>query len=122
MKCEECAAEIEPDDMFEHQGRQLCEDCYLDALTPAKPCDPWAVHLASRAIHMDASPISQQLTERQNSIIEYINSSGKVTLEDIREHLGLQESELMTEIATLRHCNLLTGSKENGIIYFVSTQ
>jgi len=45
-----------------------------------------------------------------------------VTPEEIRERLGLSEGELKKEIATLRHCDLLKGCKENGVVYFISSE
>ena len=26
--------------------KKLCDDCYMDALSPTKTCDPWAVYTA----------------------------------------------------------------------------
>jgi len=69
MKCAVCGIDIPEDEVYEHSGRNLCEDCYIDVMNPAKPCDPLAVHLASRAMDMDSTPVSDKLTELQNSII-----------------------------------------------------
>ncbi len=46
MKCDRCSQTIDPNEAQEHFGQNLCEDCYMDALSPAKTCDPWAVHSA----------------------------------------------------------------------------
>ena len=46
MECERCKDIIESGEEREYAGRVLCEDCYMDALSPAKTCDPWAVHSA----------------------------------------------------------------------------
>ena len=118
MKCEKCGCDIPEDEDFEHLGQTVCEDCYIDAMSPSKPCDPWAVHLASRAIHTDGVPQTDQLTEPQNAILKFIDDNGKVTLDQIREKFNLKESELESQIATLRHCDLLNGRKEDGVIYF----
>jgi NMD protein affecting ribosome stability and mRNA decay len=44
--CAKCGAACDPAEAREHQGQMLCEDCYLDAMSPVKVCDPWAVHTA----------------------------------------------------------------------------
>ena len=119
MKCGTCGCEIVDDDVYEHGGKNLCEDCYIDALNPAKPCDPWAVHLASRSIDRDGAPLSEQLSPLQNSILEYLEKHGRATVEELMKEFDLTEARFRTEIATLRHCDLVTGRKENDSIYFV---
>ena len=44
--CAKCGAAFDPAEAQEHLGQILCEDCYLEALSPTKICDPWAVHTA----------------------------------------------------------------------------
>ena len=39
--CERCNAETEADEIREHLGQSVCEDCYMDLLNPPKSCDPW---------------------------------------------------------------------------------
>jgi hypothetical protein len=34
MKCEGCGAAVSPGDEREHCGQVLCEDCYMDVLSP----------------------------------------------------------------------------------------
>ena len=46
MKCDRCSAAVQEGEEREHHGEILCEDCYMDVLSPAKACDPWAVHSA----------------------------------------------------------------------------
>ena len=46
MKCEQCSQPIQEAEEREMHGLVLCEDCYIDKLTPAKACDPWAVFTA----------------------------------------------------------------------------
>ena len=36
MRCDDCNATIETDEMREHLGRKLCEDCYMMTLSPMK--------------------------------------------------------------------------------------
>lgn len=46
---ENCQAEIEEGEGREFQGKLLCDDCYMDALSPVRICNPWAVRSASLA-------------------------------------------------------------------------
>ena len=41
-----CGVHIESGEEREYTGQMLCEDCYMDALSPVKTCDPWAVYTA----------------------------------------------------------------------------
>ena len=48
MICQKCRREISEDESHVHLGETLCDDCYIDAMSPAKSCDPWAVYSATR--------------------------------------------------------------------------
>ncbi|MBA7658494.1 hypothetical protein ES703_66450 [subsurface metagenome] len=56
---------------------------------------------------------------RQKAIYEFVRGKGKVTREQLIENLGLTEAELQTQLATLRHCELVKGYKEGDKIYLV---
>ena len=43
MKCERCKTVIAEGEEKELYSQILCEDCYMDLLSPAKGFDPWAV-------------------------------------------------------------------------------
>jgi hypothetical protein len=50
MQCARCETSISEGEKQEHLDRMLCEDCYRDALSPAKTCDlrpAWARCIAS---------------------------------------------------------------------------
>ena len=49
MKCDRCGREVSADDSYQHLGKTLCEDCYIDIRYPAKACDPWTVYTATRS-------------------------------------------------------------------------
>jgi len=89
VKCKRCNREISNGEGYEYLGETLCEDCYIDIRYPVKACDPWAVYSATRS----------------------------------REALGLKGveglTELQTQMAILRHCELIKGTKEDGRIYLV---
>ncbi len=56
MKCYHCQAAIEPGEEREHRSRMLCEDCYLEALSAVKTCDPWAVYCATSLERHSGAP------------------------------------------------------------------
>jgi len=103
MLCEKCNTAMEPDEMREHGGLKLCEDCYIDAISPAKTCDPWATYTASR---LD----TQELNAAQETILKLIGEQGHASLADLIKATGLEEAALMREIASLRHMELVRGA------------
>lgn len=103
MLCEKCNATMEPDEMREYGGLKLCEDCYIDALSPAKTCDPWATYTASRLGN-------QELNQAQDEILKLITKQGHATLAELMATTGLDETALMREIAALRHMELIRGA------------
>ena len=46
MECDKCTDEIQGNDVYEFKGKNLCDDCYMELLSPPKACDPWVVHSA----------------------------------------------------------------------------
>jgi transcriptional regulator GlxA family with amidase domain len=111
--CENCGAAIEAGEEYEHLGRTLCEDCYLDAMNPPKACDPWAVHTARSAG-------TQQLTELQDSILSLLKEQGALTADELTERLGISETEFRRAFATLRHMELARGFKEGDRVYYTT--
>ncbi len=117
MRCNRCHQELAEGEERELRGETLCEDCYIEAAYPAKACDPWAVYTAKRSRESRGQQGSEGLTELQKDIYEFIKKRGKVTGEELMQHLGLSPSKIQTELAILRHCELIKGQKENGKIY-----
>ena len=76
MKCSRCHREIPDDESFIHLGETLCDDCYMDAMSPAKPCDPWAVYSATRTRESGGITGVEGLTPMQKEIYEFINNKG----------------------------------------------
>jgi hypothetical protein len=62
---------------------------------------------------------AEGLTDLQRAIYEFIKSNGRVTREALHKYFDLTESELMVHLATLRHCELVKGLKEDGQIYAI---
>jgi len=110
MRCDRCQAEVEADDVREYAGQNLCEDCYMDALSPAKSCDPWATYTSSRLG-------DQTLTPVQDQIMSLIKEKRSVPPDELMAATGLDQGGLQREIATLRHMELIRGHKnEDGTV------
>jgi hypothetical protein len=101
MQCAKCQEAIAPGDEREHLGQQLCEDCYMDALSPAKACDPWAVHSAKSFKEEQGGVL--QLSDRQKRILSILEETGGVEPVMLMERLNISPADLEREIATLRH-------------------
>jgi len=109
MKCEKCGNTIINDDKYEYHGQILCEDCYMDALSPAKTCDPWAVYTAK-----SFSDKENCLNETQEKILKILEETGGIEAEDLAEKLNLKLNDLQRELAALRHMEKLKAKMENG--------
>jgi hypothetical protein len=93
----------------------LCEDCYMDALSPAKTCDPWAVHSAKSFGKESGGKFD--LTEMQRKILEILNETGGAPPEHLVERLNLSPMDLEREIAALRHMEKVRGELRGGKKY-----
>ena len=119
VKCDRCGCEISDEDSFTHFSQTLCEDCYIDIKNPAKPCDPWAVYLATRSRETAGLKDSEGLTELQKAIYKFVKSRGKATVEELKANFKITQGELEKQFATLRHCELIKGKKEGDRVYIV---
>lgn len=108
--CGKCTAPVEAAAAREYVGRTLCEDCYLDALTPAKACDPWAVYTARSLKDPEGKHF---LTPRQQRLSDLVQERGELSFPEAAQALGLTEEELRREFATLRHMELLRACKKD---------
>ncbi len=105
MKCDRCHAAIPDGEQAEHNGQMLCEDCYMDVLSPARACDPWAVHSAKRFEESAGKP--SQINENQKKILHALETTGGVELPELSRRTGLQSAVLEREMAALRHMEKL---------------
>lgn len=103
MKCDACQTTIEPGEERAHFGKILCEDCYIEALSPVKACDPWAVHSAKTFEEQAGGTTT--LTPIQMEIVEILKSQGPMDPADLQKKLktNLTLSDLQREFASLRH-------------------
>lgn len=111
MECDRCQTNIDLGEEKQHLGQTLCEDCYMDVLSPVKTCDPWAVHSAkSFEKHAESPPT---LTSIQTEILSILKESGGIEPQALMKELGgkLTQKELEREFAALRHMEKARGEK-----------
>ncbi|MCF8068960.1 MAG: hypothetical protein K9L30_10280 [Desulfobacterales bacterium] len=112
MKCDRCSENIKVGEERELHGQTLCEDCYMDALSPAKACDPWAVYSAKSFLNKEGSNL--EITEIQSKILQILKETGGAEAGIISERLHIKLSDIEREIATLRHMEKVKGRLREG--------
>ena len=117
MNCDRCNAVIESGEEREYSGQTLCEDCYMDALSPVRTCDPWAVHSA-KSLEKHSSGTTT-LTSVQSKILSILKETGGVEPEDLLSRLNgeLTSKELEREFSTLRHMEKARGEKRGNKVF-----
>ena len=115
MNCEKCNAVIEPGEEREHYGQVLCEDCYMDALSPAKACDPWAVHSAKSFLKEQRH--EPELNQLQQKILELLREKGPIEPGNLSEVLQVKNADIERELASLRHMEKVRGELVEGKRY-----
>lgn len=116
MKCDQCQGTIEAGEEREHHSRTLCDDCYMDALSPAQGCDPWAVYLGTRTANSADGEV--QVSENQAKILKIITEDGAMPFEAMLEKFEgrLSQSDLRKELAALRHMEKIRAAKQDGTV------
>ena len=109
--CDRCGKTISGDEIYHHAGSVLCEDCCMNAMSPARACDPWAVYTAKSFRKENAEEI---LTDRQKAIIDILGETGGIAIEQLAQRLSTPMPELERDIATLRHMEKLKGQMRDG--------
>ena len=111
MECEKCRDQIEPGDEREIHGRMVCEDCYMDALSPTRTCDPWAVHSA-KSLQKETG--RTEINPLQAKIPHYLQESGGAEFPLIVDRLQIKPTELERELAALRHMEKIRAELRDG--------
>lgn len=119
MKCQRCQRDIPGDEYFEYLGEKLCDDCYMEAMSPPKACDPWAVYSATRTRESLGLKGAAGLTPLQKDIYEFVRNKGKATALEVMANFNITQNDLQSVVATLRHCELVRGEKGGGKVYLV---
>ena len=117
MQCERCTATIPAGEENDRLGRLLCEDCYMEALSPLKTCDPWAVHSAK---NFDAQMGGQAaLTDRQKEILGILQETGGLERHELVRRIGgeFSDADLTREFAPLRHMEKARAEKRGDKVF-----
>jgi DNA-directed RNA polymerase subunit RPC12/RpoP len=112
MKCDRCGEQIPDGEAIEHYRQTLCEECYMQALSPARACDPWAVRSAQTLSHINDDYSS--LSKSQTDILEVLKETGGAEASVIAQKLQMKMPELERELATLRHMERIRGEMRAG--------
>jgi hypothetical protein len=117
VNCQKCGRELSSSADFIRGDQILCEDCYLKVSRRVQTCDPLAVRSALRFRKASGLEAAKGLTELQRAIYEFIKLRGKVSGLELFSQFHLAPHELETQIAILRHCELVKGQKEGNEVY-----
>ncbi len=117
MICNNCRQEIPKGEEMNFRGKVFCEDCYVEALSIPKTCDVAAVYSARKTREAAGQKGTEGLTPLQKEIYEYVKEKGRVTPEALAEKFDTTLAEIQRQFATLRHCELLKGTKIDGVVY-----
>lgn len=119
MKCQRCRRDVSEDETYSYLSETLCDECYMDVMSPPKACDPWAVYSATRTRQSAGLKGVEGLTDEQKDIYEFIKSRGKTNAAEVMARFSMSQRELEKVVATLRHCELVRGQKEGDKVYLV---
>jgi len=110
MNCDSCHNALDARQAHDHLGRTLCEDCYMEALSPTRACDPWAVHTArshaGEAVALNAI---------QQKILKQLRRHGAMTPQALAQQLAIPMSDLEREFAVLRHMEKTRAMLRDGV-------
>jgi hypothetical protein len=112
MNCDNCGTSIQKGDEREYYGKLLCEDCYIDALSPARTCDPWAVHSAKNLELKGGATL--EVNRTQEDILRVLKETGGLEPALLCARLNLKPVELEREIASLRHMERVRAEMRDG--------
>lgn len=112
IKCERCKNVIAVDEERELYGQILCEDCYMDLLSPTKTCDPWAVHSAKTLVQNEHNEL--ELDPIQRKILSILRDEGPQSPRNLCGRLQIRETDLEKAIAALRHMEKVRGELRDG--------
>jgi hypothetical protein len=101
MRCERCKMVVPAGEQRSLHRQILCEDCYMDLLSPLKACDPWAVH--SAMTYLKGSAADLELTPVQQKIVAILQNDGPQEPANLSARLQIKYSDLERNLATLRH-------------------
>jgi hypothetical protein len=103
MQCNKCGASIDKGEEKELRDQILCEDCYIDALSPVKICDPWALYNSKSLERNTAEP--SPMTSIQSEILDILRGAGSLEPSVVLLRLNDKHTikEVERELSVLRH-------------------
>ncbi len=121
MKCDRCGGEISAKESPLHQGKTLCDDCYIDVLSQAqeKECDPWATYLTSREKATAEKKGVELLGEEQKEILGFVRSRGRATRDEVMAKFGFSAQDLAPHLRVLMHAEVLKEHSEGDTMYLI---
>ncbi len=122
MLCELCQVEFPENELINHAGKKVCEDCQVETLSVPKTCNPMAVRSARNTRESLGQKGTAGLLPVQEKIYEYIKNGEKVTKLKTAQAFNLSPKEMETHFAVLRHCELARAYKEGTEIYLTTFQ
>jgi hypothetical protein len=117
--CDNCGNAVLKKWTFEEKSGLICEDCYMDKQEKVKACDPMAVHSAKTLREHTGQSGADGLTELQKQIYNLVQSKGQVEYDGLSKTFNISDKELETQMAVLRHCELIKGKKIDDKIFIV---
>jgi hypothetical protein len=109
MICEKCGKHINADEEMIFEGKTMCEDCYINTLSPTRTCDPWAVYTAKSFSGKDAV-----FNAAQKKILKILEETGGVEFDVLVKMLQMEPDDVKKEFATLRHMEKARGEMRDG--------
>jgi hypothetical protein len=80
----------------------------MDAMSPTKACDPWAVKLAKGA--KESGGVGE-LKGLEKALYDLVTQRGRVPREEVSSLLGARSREVERAFSVLRHMELLRGQR-----------
>ncbi len=116
MECKKCKALISKGEEREHKNEVLCEDCYIDVLSPAAFCDPWASFTAES---FKKNNPTTAFTENQKKILKVLRENDGLDSNDLAESLKDQISweDGERECAALHRMGEIFFENRNGSVF-----
>jgi hypothetical protein len=100
------------DESHEHYDKILCDDCYVNVLSPTRTCDPWAVHSAKRLETCSSQELA--VNETQGLIIRFLQDVGDAEPAEICRKLSIDPDQFEREVAALPHAEKVRGQLKDG--------
>ena len=112
MNCDKCGTSMREGDDRDYYGKVLCEDCYMDALSPTRSCDPWAVHSAKNLEIKGGATL--EVNQTQQEILKVLKETGGLEPGLLSAQLNLTQTELERQLASLRHMEKVRAEMRDG--------